>query len=216
MNVVEFIANICIIPLFPMYGVEIINNIPSTKNEYCWKLVVWSIEHVWRISNVYFFPPLPFFCSLLLTYLIPESKGQNHILSQRIALTILKNRQHICICLPSVLKHLPTLIYVQVRSEKSFHVGKSLRHGCVQRAPCVDRTGWDQTMASPSLTTSCLLSSPSSSVSPWRAGLTCSTMYVLLHNVQNPFTHSVTLLSSSASPGKQSMYIKVKNAVKPE
>lgn len=87
---------------------------------------------------------------------------------------------------------------VQVRSEKSFHAGQSLRHGCVQMAPRADSTGWDQTMASPSLTTSCLRFSPFSSVSPWRAGLTYSTMYVTLTAVLNRFTHLLTSLFSTS------------------
>lgn len=73
----------------------------------------------------------------------------------------------------------PAFTHVQGRSEKSSHAGPSPRRGCVRRARCVDSTGWDPTTASHSLTTSCLPSSPSSSVSPWRAGLTCSTTYVL-------------------------------------
>lgn len=108
-----------------------------------------------------------------------------------------------------VSKHLATF-HFQVRCGKRFHVGRSLRHGCVQMAPCVDRTGWDQTMASPSSTTSCLLFSLSSSVSPWRAGLNCSTGYVLPNSVWSiTYTLSDCLMKRGMCTGKASHVVKV-------
>lgn len=64
---------------------------------------------------------------------------------------------------------------VQVKRWEIFLAERSLLPGNARVGPPAGSTGKGPTTASPTLTTSSLLCSPSSSASPWRDGLTSST-----------------------------------------